>query len=314
MHPQASLSQQGLTRLYPQLVCLSASLSSMCALGEFVCNLYLLWSKPDRWAFDPYPIPPPRNVCTGLMMYIQHLFPRLPPEIRIKIWNFSLPEPRIVEVRCGSDAISDKCPNGPGLMSLESLFGDVAGCRSAATIPVTLGVCRESRAETLRRYKPMFGFAGQPGRVYFDPQRDVLYFGRKGCGLMGPHAQFRTVFALCESDLARVCRIAVDEAVLGPVSPGYSEREEFAAVARAVYQLLAPMVRLPALGELIFVSKTAQRRFDPEYCPVSEPSPETVRDSKSLPGAIGLALQDMSVAAPLWHQPVWNVFSRKSFA
>ncbi|OIW33748.1 hypothetical protein CONLIGDRAFT_190418 [Coniochaeta ligniaria NRRL 30616] len=234
-----------------------------------------------------------------------HLFPRLPPEIRIKIWNFSLPDPRIVEVRCGSDSISNKVPIG---------LGGVTGCLSSASIPVTLGVCRESRAETSRRYKAMFGFAGRPGRVYFDPARDVLYFGANGTGLMGPHAQFRTVFALCESDLACVRRIAVDEAVLGPVSPGYSELERFMATARAVYQILTWVLRLPGLEELIFVSKTAQGRFDPRETHVTEPSPETIHNSKSLLGAVGLALQDMSRNAPSWQQPAWNVFSRKSFA
>lgn len=243
----------------------------------------------------------------------QHLFPMLPPEIRIKIWTFSLPDPRIVEVRCGSDSISNRgTPGG---------VGGVTGCLSSAAIPVTLRVCRESRAEALRRYKCMFGFAGRPGRVYFDSDRDVLYFGPKGTGLMGPHAQFRTVFALCEGDLARVRRIAVDEAVLGPtvgLPAGYSERERFAATARAVYQLLALVVsHLAELEELIFVSGAGavQRRlFSPrDDWPLCEPSPESVRNSKSLLGAVGLALQDMARAAPRWRRPAWNVFSRKSF-
>lgn len=208
-------------------------------------------------------------------------------------------------MRCGSDSISNKSPAG---------IGGVTGCLSSAAIPVTLGVCRESRAETLRRYRCMFGFAGRPGRVYFDPDRDVLYFGSNGTGLMGPHAQFRTVFALCESDLACVRRIAVDEAVLGPISPGYSERERFVAMTRAVYQLLALVSRLPGLSELIFVSKTAQHRFCPRDQPLSEPSLEAIRNSKSLLGAVGLALQDMAQTTPLWQQPAWNVCSRKSFA
>jgi hypothetical protein len=255
----------------------------------------------------------------------QHLFPRLPPEIRVKIWALSMPGPRIVEIRCGSDTISDKCPVGPGLITLASLFGTdgrAGGCRSSAPPPVTLFVCRESRAETLRRYKPMFGVAGRPGRVYFDPAVDVLYFGRKGSGLTGPRAQYRTVFALCEGDLARVRRIAVDEAVVSPVRRGFADRGGGgggdacgSAMARAVYELLCPMVRATALEELIFVSKGGQRHFDPQDTLVASSSWEVLRgcSNRVLGGAVYLAMQDMAVTRPSWRQPVWNIYSRKSF-
>jgi hypothetical protein len=254
----------------------------------------------------------------------QHFFPRLPPEIRIKIWNLSLPGPRIVEVRCGSDTISNKCPNGPGLISLVSLFGDGteggAGCRSSAPLPVTLHVNRESRAETLRAgYRPMFGVAGRPGRVYFHPTQDVLYFGRKGTGLMGPHAQYRTVFALCEGDLACVRRIAVDEAVLGSpavVRGSLGEVERSLALDRAVYEFFSHMSKLEALEELVFVSKDGRCPFDPQL-PVDvteEYDPETAPGCRALRVAISLALQRVAEYEPRWRRPpAWSMVSRSSF-
>jgi len=160
----------------------------------------------------------------------------------------------------------------------------------------------------------MFGIARRPGRVYFDPARDVLFFGRKGSGLMGPHAQYFTVCALCEGDLRRVRRIAVDEAVLGPVTRGSSEAERDLALDRAVHELVLRMVGLPALEELIFVSATARRGFDPGQAVVSEPAAEEEgQESDALTGAIILALERVSRSVSWWDHPAWNVFSRKSF-
>ncbi|KAB5570706.1 hypothetical protein GE09DRAFT_716754 [Coniochaeta sp. 2T2.1] len=270
-----------------------------------------------------------------------HLFPRLPPEIRIKIWTFSLPPPRIVEVRCGSDSISSNyhhhnhhhnTPHDPdagtGSLTKEPLFGsnDIAGssssCLSSAPLPVTLSVSRESRFETLRHYRPMFGFAGRPGRVYFDPSVDVLYFGPRGTGLMRPPAQFRTVVALCEGDLKLVKRLAVDEAVFGlGGSPEEWDRrwvQRFRDTVDGVCQLLEEYVApgMPALEELIFASGAAEGRgFDPEREVVGAPlEEEGVMMDLGMRGAVGVAMRQVEgTAGGWWRRPRWDAYSRKSF-
>ncbi|KAB5558023.1 hypothetical protein GE09DRAFT_96662 [Coniochaeta sp. 2T2.1] len=280
-----------------------------------------------------------------------HLFPRLPPEIRIKVWTFSLPPPRIVEVRCGSDSISSNYHHhhnhnhshthnphdpdaGPGASfcttTKEPLFGSnetswsSSSCLSSAPLPVTLSVSRESRFETLRRYRPMFGFAGRPGRVYFNPSVDVLYFGPRGTGLMRPPAQFRTVVALCEGDLKLVKRLAVDEAVLGlGVFPEEWDRrwaQRFQDTVDGVCQLLEEYVapRMPALEELIFASEAAEgRRFDPEREVVGDAPrdgrEEGVMMDLGMRGAVGVAMRQVEGTAGWWRRPRWDAYSRKSF-
>lgn len=74
-------------------------------------------------------------------------------------------------------------------------------------------MCQESRREALRRYRLSFGIARQPGQVFFDPDKDVLYFGPRD-GFMASEAQLRTVLTLCcPEELRCIRKIALNDAL-----------------------------------------------------------------------------------------------------
>lgn len=84
------------------------------------------------------------------------LFGSLPVEIRLQIWRESC-HARVVEVNY--DADKDHC-NTP------------------TEAPAILHVCQESRYETMRMYKKLFGTRTQEARIYFHPALDTLYIPR----------------------------------------------------------------------------------------------------------------------------------------
>jgi hypothetical protein len=84
------------------------------------------------------------------------LFPKLPPELRIKVWGFALPEPRVVEI---DGWRIDKWP----YISKRS--------RKA---PSLLQVNAESRSLAMISYKLSFGNV-DGGPTYFDFEKDTLY-------------------------------------------------------------------------------------------------------------------------------------------
>jgi hypothetical protein len=83
-------------------------------------------------------------------------FPKLPPEIRLLIWEFSF-LPRILT----TTRQIGRSVKRLRFMQKENHFN-----------PVTLSVCRESRAVTLKHYRLCFGTTN----IYADLSRDVLYF------------------------------------------------------------------------------------------------------------------------------------------
>lgn len=97
-----------------------------------------------------------------------------------------------------------------------------------------------------------------PGRIFFNPESDILYFGRcEGYGASA--AQFCTVMALCApEDLARVKRLAIHEAV-------------FKVGCKYVHSLAADVLdhiraRVPGLEELVFVpARDAEPGLVDEY-------------------------------------------------
>lgn len=87
-----------------------------------------------------------------------HQFRTLPAEVRLQIWEQSLPGPRIVVTR-GYGA-GEK---GQGLrFHLEDNDGGNPG---------VLGACVEARDVALKRYAPSWGTSG----VYADLKKDVLW-------------------------------------------------------------------------------------------------------------------------------------------
>jgi len=84
------------------------------------------------------------------------LFSLLAAELRLKIWVLAF-ESRIVSVRY--------------LPTKER-------CVSSTAPPPLLSVNRESRYETLRRYKLFFSTPKSPSKIYFNPNLDTIYLPR----------------------------------------------------------------------------------------------------------------------------------------
>jgi hypothetical protein len=95
------------------------------------------------------------------------LFPDLPLELRLKIWSFITPGPRIVSIKY----------KGLSFYSIGKGFSAAAGWRSPDPVPIVLHICRESRTEALKSYQLAFGSYLHPGRIYFDFSKDTLRFG-----------------------------------------------------------------------------------------------------------------------------------------
>ncbi|KAI1386178.1 uncharacterized protein F4822DRAFT_431052 [Hypoxylon trugodes] len=84
------------------------------------------------------------------------LFSLLPTELRLHIWRHTC-HPRVVEV--SYDNQEDRCT-------------------TLTAPPAVLHVCRESRFEALRIYKPSFGTQSHEPRIYFCHELDTLYLPR----------------------------------------------------------------------------------------------------------------------------------------
>jgi hypothetical protein len=87
------------------------------------------------------------------------LFAKLPSELRLRIWKFSLPGPRCLELWYHERYKQYQAP---------------------AILPQALQVCNESRQEALKHYKTTFGSLGSPGRIYFDFEVDILLLNCAG--------------------------------------------------------------------------------------------------------------------------------------
>ncbi|KAI1393405.1 uncharacterized protein F4822DRAFT_11986 [Hypoxylon trugodes] len=171
---------------------------------------------------------------------IFHLFARLPIELRFNIWAYNLPGPRIVEI---------KYSNEPILTSqLQEDTDRPIIYASSSPIPVNLHICRESRAEALKRYRLLFGTSPGAGRIYFDNLRDTLYFGLRP-GFEGAETLFNTFMSMVQpEDLARVRRIAINEGLVN-----YVDSNDAVAQLTAEQVLCEAYRHLANLEQLTFV-------------------------------------------------------------
>ena len=125
---------------------------------------------------------------------LQNAFPRLPKELRLKIWEMTKEESRFI-IR------SSLCPSGRGIWS-------------PTPVPALQHVCAESRTIAFKTYKLSFSVSSQeefsfPAQIYFNFARDVLYF-RSG----GPYKglqHFDEFMAAClPADRQRVRAVGLD--------------------------------------------------------------------------------------------------------
>ncbi|KAK0112910.1 hypothetical protein ONS95_014631 [Cadophora gregata] len=88
------------------------------------------------------------------------LFPRMPAELRLRVWTEAYPEPRLIEIRVERGGIwSVRCST-----KLSSLFV----------------VCHESRTEVFKRHLSISRHLHSAVTIPFDGEKDVLVFRRDG--------------------------------------------------------------------------------------------------------------------------------------
>jgi len=90
------------------------------------------------------------------------LFPKLPIELRLKVWKLSMPGPRRVDVRFLSD-------------------GRRGDHEFTAEMPVLLHVCQESRNEVLKKYEVIFKHPKALNQCYFNFELDTLHMLYSSC-------------------------------------------------------------------------------------------------------------------------------------
>jgi hypothetical protein len=90
-----------------------------------------------------------------------HLFPKLPSELRIKVWNIALSLPRVVRMSCKKER-------------LKRTHHFTKSFVSHTAVPVLLQVCRESRLEGFLTYKPMFKTDTSPVYTYVSFEHDII--------------------------------------------------------------------------------------------------------------------------------------------
>lgn len=217
-----------------------------------------------------------------------HLFSFLPAELRLKIWEYSLPESRIVPVRFDTPCQADEYVNPRHRSS---------GCVSTAPIPTNLHVCHESRDEALKKYCLAFGM-GDPGQIFFNPARDILYFGSRE-GKWATEAQFRAFVSMSlPEDLALVRRLAINECIF------WSQAEYHSLVASRLTVEILELVqsRFPSLQELIFVP----RDENPDYSGALVLQHTNTPDFRLL-RQIHEGLQVVVQENPQWLVPEWSI-------
>jgi hypothetical protein len=84
-----------------------------------------------------------------------HLFPRLPPELRLKIWNYTITTSSFVPVRWSQS---------------QRVF------LSTRKPPTILHICQESRIFGLKTYTLSFASSPEFARIYFSFEDDVVFF------------------------------------------------------------------------------------------------------------------------------------------
>lgn len=80
-----------------------------------------------------------------------HPFPRLPLELRLKIWRSSLPGPRLIRISVEDGSFKSNTPH-----------------------PLGLQICKESREETLRIYQLSIAVEPSKNHIYINTDHDGL--------------------------------------------------------------------------------------------------------------------------------------------
>lgn len=96
-------------------------------------------------------------------------FPKLPPELRTRIWKYALPPGRLVRI------FYTEINYPSGTYSNDDLGQTTF--TSNTPVPALLHACAESRQAASQVYKLRLGTAQSPATIYLDLSVDTLYFG-----------------------------------------------------------------------------------------------------------------------------------------
>ncbi|KAI0871970.1 hypothetical protein GGS24DRAFT_37492 [Hypoxylon argillaceum] len=173
-------------------------------------------------------------------------FRDLPPELRIRIWQFAMPEPRTVVIK------SPHTRSKPEPTSLDEILpsplGAELGWHSTTQIPALLHVNYEARYEALKRYSLSLSIGNAQPRVYIDFDRDTLFLG--------------------DAELAPEC------SPLWAETPDLSKVRRLAVVPEGAWRALRWMkADVNSLQKLIFVHKSEKIKLGP--------LPQLVEDEQS---------------------------------
>lgn len=159
------------------------------------------------------------------------LFPYLPIELRLEIWDLARPESRRVEV-----------------IFAEHKFRRAHAFRG--DLPSLFGVCVESRYRMKQIYKSAFKQLGAANTCYIDFNRDILSISRTFSCSQLPSFLFRSG---CKKDFASLQRLAVNESASSYlISSNPTKAAKF-------------LLSLTSLREFIFLQTTSCREFTGTY-------------------------------------------------
>jgi hypothetical protein len=113
----------------------------------------------------------PQNDCLSHPLEEFPCFGHLPLEIRLLIWKYARPDPRVVRL-----AWSKLPPKAPAWSSCPELWRTNY---SEAPIPAMLHACSESRQVALKWYRLALEHCSTEPHVYFDFSADFLHVGCK---------------------------------------------------------------------------------------------------------------------------------------
>ncbi|KAJ8119506.1 hypothetical protein O1611_g10601 [Lasiodiplodia mahajangana] len=102
-------------------------------------------------------------------------FRDLPPEIRIKIWQFAMPEARTIVIKSPHTKPKDMPASLDG--ALPQMLDTEISWQSTTQIPALLHVNCEARYEALKHYSLSLCIGKAQPTVYIDFSRDTLFLG-----------------------------------------------------------------------------------------------------------------------------------------
>jgi hypothetical protein len=106
-------------------------------------------------------------------------FPRLPAELRLKIWSYFLPGPRLVEVVWKVMPVHTPVSNPSNPKRIKARY--IGNERP----PTLLHICQECREEARRNLTLRLATDDQHSPIFIDPVRDTVYLR---CEQYGPYS------------------------------------------------------------------------------------------------------------------------------